>query len=120
MEPVITEPGVQAFADGASFCIRDWRGSGPAVLHVHHDDDEAWHVLEGTLRFTFGDRVLEAAAGATVFVPAGVAHTYVALEGSRYLLILTPRLRDLIAELQTNSDLSAHPEIYRRHRSEIV
>ena len=120
MEPIITQPGAQAFADGASFCLREWRSSGPAVLHVHHADDEAWHVLEGTLRFTFADRQVDASAGTTVFVPAGVAHTYTALEGARYLLILTPRLRDLIAELQTNRDSAAQADIYRRHRSEIL
>ena len=120
MEPIITEPDAQASADGASFCLRDWRGSGPAFLHVHYEDDEAWHVLEGALRFRFADRVIEARAGTTVFVPAGVPHTYNALETGRYLLILTPRLRDLIAELQTNRDASVQADIYRRYRSEIL
>jgi hypothetical protein len=87
---------------------------------VHHADDEAWHVLEGTVRFSFGSRTVEANAGSTVFVPAGVAHTYQALEGARYLLILTPRLRDLIAELQSNRDVAAQAEIYRRYQSELV
>ena len=36
-------------ASGNSFSIHEWRGSGPALLHVHHSDDEAWHVLEGEL-----------------------------------------------------------------------
>src|SRR5579872_2410895 len=97
--PVVCQPGEQAFADGASFCLREWRGSGPALLHKHHADDEAWHVLAGTLRFRFADGTVDVAAGGTVFVPAGVAHTYQALEGARYMLILTQRLRDLIAEL---------------------
>lgn len=120
MEPVVAAPGTQMSADGATFCLRDWRGSGPAVLHVHHADDEAWHVLEGTLRFRFASRTVEANAGSTVFVPAGVAHTYEALEGARYLLILTPRLRDLIAELQSNRDVAAQANIYRRYQSELV
>jgi mannose-6-phosphate isomerase-like protein (cupin superfamily) len=68
------------------------------LLHVHHEDDEAWHVLEGRLRFRFADRVVEATAGATVFVPAGVAHTYEAID-ARYLIILTLRLAALIDEL---------------------
>jgi hypothetical protein len=120
MEPIVAPPGTQMFADGTAFCIRDWRGSGPALLHVHHADDEAWHVLDGTLRFSFGSRTVEANAGSTVFVPAGVAHTYQALEGARYLLILTPRLRDLIAELQSNRDVEAQAEIHRRYQSELV
>ena len=109
-------------AAGSSFVIRDWRGSGPARLHVHHEDDEAWHVLEGTLRFRFADRTVEVAAGGSVFVPAGVAHTYEALEvtGARYLVILTPRIDALIAELQRTPDAARHAEVYRRHASEII
>ncbi|MBO0685583.1 MAG: cupin domain-containing protein [Candidatus Dormibacteraeota bacterium] len=119
--PIIAASGAGGIAaDGASFSVHEWRGSGPPHLHVHHEDDEAWHVLEGSLRFRFQDRTEEAAAGTTVFVPAGVAHSYEAAPGTRYLIILTPRLRSLIAELQGNRDRSLDPEIYRRHSSEIV
>ena len=117
---VISTAGAPLPADGASFCLRDWRGSGPATLHVHHEDDEAWHVLEGTLRFRFIDGPREAPAGTTVFVPAGVAHTYEAPPPARYLLILTPRLRDLIAALQGARDPLAQAAIYRRYRSELL
>jgi mannose-6-phosphate isomerase-like protein (cupin superfamily) len=126
-EPVITNPDAatpgerqRVAVDGASFSIHEWRGSGPPHLHVHHEDDEAWHVLEGTLTFRFADRTEEVGAGSTVFVPAGVAHTYEAREPARYLVILTPRLRGLISELQANRDRSADAEIYRQHRSAIV
>ena len=106
-------------ADGRTMSIHQWRGSGPPAMHVHHEDDEAWHVLRGELRFRFGERVETAAAGTTVFVPAGVAHTYEALEGADYLVILTPRLRSLIAELQSSA-AAEHPRIYREHASELL
>ena len=69
-------------------------------LRAHHEDDVSWHVLKGTLRFTFADRTVDAGAGSTFVVPAGVPHTYESVEGdgARYLLILTPRLGNLIAE----------------------
>jgi mannose-6-phosphate isomerase-like protein (cupin superfamily) len=107
-------------ADGQSFAIHEWRGSRPPYLHVHHEDDEAWHVLEGTLRFRFADRTVDAGPGTTVFVPAGVAHTYEAFDEARYLVILTPRLRALIAELQAARDHSGDDEIFRRHSSEVL
>jgi uncharacterized RmlC-like cupin family protein len=108
-------------ATGTTLAIREWRGSGPAQLHVHHEDDEAWHVLEGTLRFRFLDEVVEAPAGSTVFVPAGAAHTFEALsQDTRYLVMLTPRLLDLIAALQKTSDPAAQRAVYRRHASELV
>jgi mannose-6-phosphate isomerase-like protein (cupin superfamily) len=118
-EPTTTSrAGVERFsAAGNSFCIHEWRGSGPAILHVHHADDEAWHVLEGVLRFRFADRTVEVEAGGTMFVPAGVAHTYEAVD-ARYLIILTPRLDALIKALQSERDRSRHPAIYRAHQSE--
>ncbi len=44
-------------ADGATLSLHEWRGSGPPQLHVHHEDDEAWHVLEGTVTFRFAFQV---------------------------------------------------------------
>ena len=115
-----TRAGAERFsAAGTSFCIHEWRGSGPATLHVHHADDEAWHVLEGVLKFRFADRTAEVEAGGTMFVPAGVAHTYEAVD-AKYLIILTPRLDALIKALQGERDRSRHPVIYGAHQSELL
>jgi len=105
---------------GKSFSIHEWSGSGPATLHVHHSDDEAWHVIEGKLTFRYSDRTEAAGPGTTVFVPAGTVHTYTAGPGSRYLIVLTPRLRELIATLQADRDPAHQQEIYRRFDSELL
>jgi mannose-6-phosphate isomerase-like protein (cupin superfamily) len=124
-EPIVIVPAsdgartLPVSADGTSFIIKEWRGSGPATLHVHHQDDEAWHVLEGTLLFRFSDRELEAPAGSTVFVPAGVPHAYQSRD-ARYLIIMTPRVAALIAELQTNRDSASQAAIYARHASTLL
>jgi quercetin dioxygenase-like cupin family protein len=122
-EPIIrssagdTEPFV---AEGRSLIIYEWSGSGPEYLHVHYADDEAWHVLEGALRFRFADREVDAPAGTTVFVPAGVAHSYAeAVAPARYLIMLTPRLRDLITMLHA-APLAEHDAVMRRYESAIV
>jgi quercetin dioxygenase-like cupin family protein len=107
-------------ASGVSFSIHEWRGSGPARLHVHYGDDEAWHVLDGELTFRYEDRTETAGPGATIFVPAGVAHTYSAGPGARYLIVLTPRLSSLIAALQANRDPAQEREIYKRFNSDIL
>jgi quercetin dioxygenase-like cupin family protein len=104
LHPIIAEPGSPPIAAvGTSLVIREWTMSGPTYLHVHQSDDEAWHVLEGTLRFKFKDREIDATPGTTVFVPAGLAHTYCAIEPSRYLIILTPKIDNLIARLLDKS-----------------
>ena len=107
-------------ASGRSFGIHEWCGSGPAALHVHQCDDEAWHVLDGELVFRYVDRTETAGPGMTVFVPAGVAHTYTAANDARYLIVLTPRLSALIANLQTDRDPTHQREIYQRFDSELL
>ena len=106
--PIVAGPGSPAIAAvGTSLVVHEWTESGPSYLHVHRSDDEAWHVLEGSLRFRFADREVDAPAGTTVFVPAGVAHTYrVSTEPGRYLIFLTPRIDRLIARLHGLSDPS--------------
>src|SRR5438874_8740179 len=107
-------------AIGQSFAIHEWGGSGPDYLHVHYSDDEAWHILEGTLTFRFSDRMIEAPEGTTVFVPAGVPHTYYEAAGpTRYLIIMTPRLRELVAALH-GASRKEHKAIMRKYASELV
>jgi len=107
-------------ASGSSFGVYEWRGSGPATLHVHHADDEAWHILAGELTFRYANRTEVAGPGTTVFVPAGVAHTYTAGPDARYLIILTPHLKSLIAALQADRDPAHQREIYSRFDSELL
>jgi mannose-6-phosphate isomerase-like protein (cupin superfamily) len=110
---------------GASLVIQDWAAEGlaneVAPLHVHHADDEAWHVVSGALRFRFAGDEVVAGAGSTVLVPAGVAHTFgnAGPEPSRYLIILPARLDELISALH-QADRAEHAEIYRRYQSELL
>lgn len=107
-------------AAGSSFEVHEWSGSGPDYLHRHKADDEAWYVLEGTLTFRFEDGEVEAPAGTTVFVPAGVAHTYYEAHGpTRYLIVMTPRLSRLVTELHA-TPYARHAELLNRYDSEMV
>jgi mannose-6-phosphate isomerase-like protein (cupin superfamily) len=55
---------------GAALAIAEWTDAGDgyspprhiAPLHVHHDDDEAWYVLDGTLSLLLDGREVEASA----------------------------------------------------------
>jgi hypothetical protein len=110
---------------GTSLVIQDWPAEGlaseVAPLHVHHADDEAWHVIAGALRFRFADREVTAGAGSTVLVPAGVAHTFgnAGPEPSRYIIILPSRLDEMISRLHLASP-AEHPAIYREYESELL
>ena len=72
--PALSLPAPGAAVRGAGLVIQNWQATGVAQevapLHVHHADDEAWHVISGALRFRLADREF-AARGSTVLVPAG-------------------------------------------------
>ena len=61
-------------------------------MHVHHREDESFYVLEGELTMQCGEQRFTASAGAFVFLPRGVPHSFVVEGGrpARMLTILTP------------------------------
>jgi quercetin dioxygenase-like cupin family protein len=65
-------------------------GNSPP-LHVHHNDDESFYVIDGQITFYVGDAVIEARAGSFAFAPRGVSHTFVVGgQSARYLVISEP------------------------------
>lgn len=57
------------------FLVTDSRGAA-APLHIHHDTDETWYVIEGELTVFVGDERFEVGAGGFVLGPKGVPHTF--------------------------------------------
>jgi mannose-6-phosphate isomerase-like protein (cupin superfamily) len=115
-----------------AFVIAEWRDAGGpagppryiAPLHLHYADDEAWYVLEGTLRVLVGKDEVEAHAGSGVFVPRGTVHTYwnPGPAPVRYLLIMTSNIYRLIQEIHAMQ--SRTPEalrvVFNKFDSELV
>jgi mannose-6-phosphate isomerase-like protein (cupin superfamily) len=97
----------------------DWEWISP--WHIHHADDEAWHVLEGRLRFRLGDEIVDAPAGTTVFAEKGTPHMYgnPFPEPARYLLVMTPRIGRLVERIHEGgwTDLG---ELLREYESELL
>jgi quercetin dioxygenase-like cupin family protein len=66
------------------------RGSG-SPLHVHHNEDEWFYVIEGELTFWVGGQVITAPAGSFAYGPREVPHTFiVSSEQARFLLVVEP------------------------------
>jgi quercetin dioxygenase-like cupin family protein len=66
------------------------RGSG-SPLHVHHNEDEWFYVIEGELTFWVGGQVITAPAGSFVYGPREIPHTFiVSSEQARFLLVVEP------------------------------
>lgn len=110
-----------------SFVIADWTDPGThpgrpiAGLHLHRSDDEAWFVIDGRLGFRVGDEEREVAAGESILVPRGTPHSYwnPLSKPTRYLLVMTPRIHQLIEALHAG-DRSDWGRIFEEHDSELL
>jgi len=132
--PIIAPPlagRVMGSVDDA-FVIAEWRDPGgppgpPRLIappHLHHHDDEAWYVLEGTLRVQVGKDEIEAGAGSGVFVPRGTPHTYwnPGTGPTRYLLVMTANIHRLIQEIHGMKERTpaALRAVFRKYESELL
>ena len=74
----------------SQFVVDDPRDSGPPV-HVHHNEDEAFYILEGQVTMFVGDERIDLEAGDYCFGPRGVPHAYlVRSERARMLVTISP------------------------------
>jgi mannose-6-phosphate isomerase-like protein (cupin superfamily) len=115
-----------------SFAVAEWRDDGGtsasprtiAPWHLHHNDDEAWYVLEGVLCVSAGDEVIELRAGSGYLVPRGTPHTYwnPGPAPVRYLLFMTPTILRLIESIHAATDRSpaAMAGLFADHDSALV
>lgn len=66
-------------ADGEEgICVIEHRlpyGDSPP-LHMHRNEDEVFHILEGQMRFQINGHERVVGAGETVIAPKGLPHTY--------------------------------------------
>jgi quercetin dioxygenase-like cupin family protein len=65
---------------------------GGTPPHIHHREDEAFHILEGTLTIQVNGETLAASAGDFAFLPRGIAHSFQNTgEGyAKALVLVTP------------------------------
>ena len=106
-------------APAAQVVVAQWTDPGGggdppryiAPLHVHRMDDEAWYVVEVPV-------------GGAVIVPRGTPHTFWNPQPgpTRYVLVMTPRIRSLIDALHalggpTPETVAA---VFEEHESEYL
>ncbi len=70
--------------------VDDPRDTGPP-LHVHHNEDETFYVLDGDVTFQVGDERIDVTAGDFLFAPRDIPHAYVVRsERARMLVTASP------------------------------
>jgi mannose-6-phosphate isomerase-like protein (cupin superfamily) len=69
---------------------KDPRGTAPP-LHIHHDADETFYVIDGELTIFVGDERIKAGPGDFVFVPMRIPHAFlVTSERAETLITCSP------------------------------
>lgn len=61
-------------------------------LHIHHTEDEIFHVLEGDFFFKVGEQEHRLGAGDMLIAPKGIPHQYLveSAQGGRWLTVTVP------------------------------
>jgi quercetin dioxygenase-like cupin family protein len=78
---------------GAFGLVESWIAPGASPpLHIHHREDESFFVLEGEVRFRYGDEEVRGGPGTFVFLPRDVPHTFIVESDTpaHVLTLLTP------------------------------
>ncbi|NOS90871.1 MAG: cupin domain-containing protein [Cyclobacteriaceae bacterium] len=73
---------------GGQLSVFEYRGvekTGPS-LHIHLYQDEIFTVTEGKFRFVVGDETHVLSEGQTIFLPRGIAHTWIQLTDTGKLI----------------------------------
>jgi quercetin dioxygenase-like cupin family protein len=86
---------------------------GGTAPHIHHLEDEAFRLLEGTLTIQVGGNTITASAGDFAFLPRGIAHSFknTGDRDAKALVLITPAgLEGFFAEVfEPATDRSAVP-----------
>lgn len=92
---------------------------GP-VLHIHHDQDEIFSIIEGEYLFQVGNERFKVKAGDTVFAPRGVPHTWIQLsEHGKQVYMVQPagQLEEFFIELTELKGPPTEEQIQKMHQS---
>jgi quercetin dioxygenase-like cupin family protein len=83
-----------------------WPWGGGSPLHVHHNEDEWFYVIEGELTLWVGGEVIVAPAGSFVYGPRDIPHTFlVTSTEARFLMVTEPApFADFVRALSVSAD----------------
>jgi quercetin dioxygenase-like cupin family protein len=80
-------------------------------LHIHHEEDEIFHVVDGEVRFVVGGTEHMARAGQTLLAPRRIPHTYRVLspEGARMLTVTRGRFEEFVRSMGRRAESDGLP-----------
>jgi quercetin 2,3-dioxygenase len=105
---------------GGQLSVFEYRGiekTGPS-LHIHLYQDEIFTVTEGRFRFVVGEETHELNQGQTIFLPRGIAHTWIQLtEVGKLIYFLQPagKMEEFFITLNGLQQMPTKAEMDRIH-----
>jgi quercetin dioxygenase-like cupin family protein len=76
--------------NGAFCLVEQTNPSGVGVpMHVHANEDEMFHIVEGEMEFEVGGEKITATAGTTVYLPRGVPHAFITRGETTKSMVMT-------------------------------
>jgi quercetin dioxygenase-like cupin family protein len=86
-------------------------------LHVHHEADETFYVIEGELSLHLPGSEVSVTAGRAAFAPRGIPHAYrVESERARWLVVGTPAgFAEFVREVADEPQGEGFPPLGREH-----
>jgi quercetin dioxygenase-like cupin family protein len=100
-------------SDGISVLEHAARRGDSPPLHLHVNEDEIFHILEGDIRFQVGTEQRNGQAGDTVLAPKGIPHTYrVESNTGRWLTVTThEQFEEFVRAMARKPDAKELPPI---------
>ncbi|MBK8583511.1 MAG: cupin domain-containing protein [Flavobacteriales bacterium] len=105
--------------------IGESRYGGPP-LHIHPQQDEFFHVLEGEYRFQVGDQRFMGSTGDLIFLPRGVPHAFIQLSEPARMLVVYQPAGDMEGFFRETATWTAPPakdevaRVFAAHGMEVV
>jgi mannose-6-phosphate isomerase-like protein (cupin superfamily) len=117
--------GATLLPPGANLAIAEWESPAGetlwiAPLHIHHQSDEAWYVLEGRMILHLAGKETLLGPGDCGMAVRGTAHAYrnAGPGPLRYLLVMPRQIAGLVTALHAGPrDETALDALFREHES---
>jgi quercetin dioxygenase-like cupin family protein len=101
---------IKAARDSVMVTEQTARRASGSPLHVHHNEDEWFYVLEGELTIWVDGEIHVVPAGGFLFGPRDIPHTFiVSSDQARFLLVTVPG--DFAGFIRTLAEPASGPEL---------
>ena len=88
--------------------------------HLHHEEEEVFHILEGAISYVRGNETGLAKVGDTLRIPAATEHSFkvVSPGGARFLTMTRGAFEDMVRSVSAPADAQDRPSLHMPSEAE--